>query len=266
MKRHLLGFVVFSALLGGQLGCDDDKPRKRDAAPEEDTGGTGGTPVSTGGTGGGTGGARTGGTGGGGTAGTGGAPLDAGGADARSDGGAIDAALVEAGTAVDLARDLAADAAVDMAVPTPDAAVDTTVVTPDVAHDLAADLAPDLAPDVGPDAMTMAFMALPGCATAGAYTTAANQTPTVNFGGGLGAAYSPRCLKVAKNAQVTFSGTFSNHPLSPTSGMGSPSNPITHTATGSSAPFTFPAAGFFPYHCDFHDVSQDMHGAIWVSD
>jgi plastocyanin len=123
-------------------------------------------------------------------------------------------------------------------------------------------VAPDLAHDVAPDAM--AFVALPGCASAGGYTVTQDLHATVNFGGAVGTSYSPRCLKVVRTAQVTFSGNFSNHPLSPTTGMGSSPNPITHTGSGTSATFTLNAAGFYPYHCDFHDVSDNMHGVIWV--
>ena len=147
----------------------------------------------------------------------------------------------------------------------PDAAPDTA---PDLAHDTAPDLAPDAAPDgthdVAPDAT--AFMALPGCASAGDFTVTQDLHPAVSFGGVLGTAYSPACLKVTRTAQVTFAGSFSNHPLSPTTGMGSSPNPITHTGSGTSAMFTFNAAGFFPYHCDLHDVSDDMHGVIWVAE
>src|SRR6185436_1499093 len=111
----------------------------------------------------------------------------------------------------------------------------------DVAHDVAADMAPDLAPDMAPDLApdAMAFMDLPGCATAGAYTVAANLTPTINFGGSLGENYAPKCLKVAKTAQVPFAGmggdTFGDHPLRPSTVAGaSPNNPITATSSGGS--------------------------------
>jgi plastocyanin len=270
MNRYLLGFVVFSALVALQVGCDDDRPRKRDGGP------------------GGTGGSLTGGTSGGGTGGspgTGGAPMDAALTDARLDGGAADAvpadatvdraadtvvmpdaaadvAIVSADASADVARDVAPDVAADTS---PDVAPDLAPdVAPDLAADVAPDVAPDLSPDVAPDTMTMQFMALPGCSTENGYTTAANLSPTVSFGGGLGNAYSPRCLKVARTAQVTFSGNFGGHPLSPTTGMGSPANPITSTSNGNSATFTFNASGFFPYHCDFHDQSSGMHGVIWV--
>jgi len=45
--------------------------------------------------------------------------------------------------------------------------------------------------------------------------TAAGAARTINFGGGLGNAYSPQCLAIAAGQQVTFIGTFSAHPLCP---------------------------------------------------
>ena len=278
MKRHLLGLVVFSALLGGQAGCDDDKPRTRDAAPGgEDTGGTGGSPFGTGGTGGstgGTGGTRTGGTGGGGTGGMGGAPLDASSPDARTDGGALDTASVDLGTAGDLARDLAADAAVDVAVPTPDAAVDTAVLTPDVAPDLARDVAPDLAPDLAPDTSpdvapdAMAFMSFSPCTQMSSYLASTTPPRTVTFN--INDGYDPPCLKINRNEQVTFTGTsgatFAAHPLvarDPAVGtMPSPFPAFTSgSQSGTTKQFAFPNSGFFPYVCHTHSF---MTGVIWV--
>jgi len=277
MNRHLAGFIVLSALTA--LACaEEPSRRRRDAAlsATDETGGMGG------GVTGGTGGIGSAGTGGS-VSGTGGARTDAA-SDARPEAGAPDALPADTVALADLARDMAAvpidvapdvvlhvdvavDAAVDMAPPTPDLAPDVTPdMAPDLAHDVAPDLAPDVAPDlahdVAPDAM--AFVALPGCASAGGYTVTQDLHATVNFGGAVGTSYSPRCLKVVRTAQVTFSGNFSNHPLSPTTGMGSSPNPITHTGSGTSATFTLNAAGFYPYHCDFHDVSDNMHGVIWV--
>jgi plastocyanin len=279
MNRHLAGFVALSALTA--FGCADNPPRRRDASTSttDETGGTGG------GVTGGAGGIGSGGADGSISGGAGGARTDAA-PDVRPEAGMPDAPPADVVALADLAHDMPAvpidaapdvvvhvdaaiDAAVDMAPPSHDVAPDLSPDTaPDLAHDVAPDLSPDVAPDlahdVAPDAM--AFMALPGCASAGGYTVTQDLHATVNFGGAVGTSYSPRCLRLARTAQVTFSGSFSNHPLSPTTGMGSAPNPITHTGSGTSATFTFNAAGFYPYHCDFHDVSDNMHGVIWVAE
>ena len=56
---------------------------------------------------------------------------------------------------------------------------------------------------------------------------------TVAFGGAQGLAYSPKCLKIAAGASVTFNGDFSTHPLlKGTPGnqtAGSAGNPIVAT-------------------------------------
>ena len=50
------------------------------------------------------------------------------------------------------------------------------------------------------------------------------------------------------------------HPRSATEGAG---NPITHTASGTSATFTFDTAGAFGYQCDVHHASGRC-GAVYV--
>src|SRR5262245_66645423 len=74
---------------------------------------------------------------------------------------------------------------------------------------------------------------------------------TVRFGGALGFAYQPDCLRVSPGTQVTFSGEFDEHPLvggtvsagakmpDPTSPFGGPAN------TGSSKTFALSVAGTF---------------------
>ncbi len=77
--------------------------------------------------------------------------------------------------------------------------------------------------------------------------------------------YTPKCLKIAKSSAVTWSGTFSGHPLAPST-RGTSGNPITSTNSGTTKMFTFPNAGFFPYYCTFHgtDAGANMAGVIWV--
>lgn len=102
---------------------------------------------------------------------------------------------------------------------------------------------------------------------------------TIGFGGGRGSgpfAYFPRCAVIAPGQQVVFdgesSGTFNVHPLAAgaisDSGAsldaGTSPNPIPRLGdgAGSRATVTFPAAGDYPYHCEYHRPS--MAGVIVV--
>jgi plastocyanin len=90
--------------------------------------------------------------------------------------------------------------------------------------------------------------------------TASTANRTITFGGNLGDVFSPQCLKIAAGQTVTFSGSFSFHPLQETCG---PASTISTTSTGSSAMFTFSTAGDYGYECQNH-VSLGMVGAIRV--
>ena len=105
------------------------------------------------------------------------------------------------------------------------------------------------------------FMVLAPCGAAADYTTGS----TVRFGGSAGNTYSPRCLTVRVGDTVTWEGTFSAHPLVPST-RGSASNPIARVATGTSAPVRFTRAGFYPFFCDFHgtDTGGGMAGVVRV--
>jgi plastocyanin len=114
-----------------------------------------------------------------------------------------------------------------------------------------------------------AFMAVAPCNAASDYVT----SPTTIDFGLLGSAfsYAPKCLKVPTGTQVTFTSTtsdFAVHPLDPSGNRGTrPGNPITPTATGTTASFTFPAKGFWAYYCTVHGSSDDgsfMAGVIWA--
>jgi plastocyanin len=78
-------------------------------------------------------------------------------------------------------------------------------------------------------------------------------------------AYAPKCLKVTAGTSVTFSGSFTSHPLAKSS-EGDANNPITDQSSGSSASVTFSTRGFYPYHCAFHgaDGGIGMAGVVWV--
>ena len=99
--------------------------------------------------------------------------------------------------------------------------------------------------------------------------TAPSASRVINFGGS-GNVYDPKCLAIATNQQVTFSGSFTIHPLRPglapsQSGgtPGSSNNPIQSISSGSSAQVVFGTAGTYPYYCSAHE-SQGMFGAIQV--
>jgi len=108
------------------------------------------------------------------------------------------------------------------------------------------------------------FQALEPCGSEGDYTSSGT---TVNFPSG-GLNYAPKCLKVAKGATVTFTGTFSSHPLAKSTRGNAADNPIPDmTNTGTSLPVTFPKSGFYPYFCMFHgtDAGDYMAGVVWVN-
>lgn len=121
----------------------------------------------------------------------------------------------------------------------------------------------------GSGGATGAFTSVPGCTAATDYTT----TGTTIMFGGSSAMYTPKCLKVAVGASVTFMGagsqTFADHPLNPSSTRTpAAGNPITTTMTSDpSKSFTFPKAGFYGYYCGYHDPGDTgnyMSGVIWV--
>lgn len=82
-------------------------------------------------------------------------------------------------------------------------------------------------------------------------------------------AYSPRCLQVSPGTTATFSGIFSEHPLTPgvapnASGTGSAGSPLMQMTSGTSMPFTFNTVGDYPYYCGFHYQTNNMMGAVRV--
>lgn len=98
--------------------------------------------------------------------------------------------------------------------------------------------------------------------------TAASDPRSVTFGVD-GLVYSPKCMEIAAGQTVTFNGDFAAHPLAPGTSpsaqtAGSANNPIvTPDFTSTSAPFTFPTAGSYPYYCKNH-FGAGMNGVIKV--
>ena len=253
----LVGWGCGGSSSGGADGGVDGKSDATDSGGADRVIGTGGSA-------GGTGGAGPGGSGTGGKADASmdtpadQSPADAdAGADAKPDAPAdvrADAPADLADAPLDVPADAVSDAASEaMPEAAPDAEPETAPAPPDAAM--------EAAPEAGTDAAA-SFVSIDPCVAAGNYVT----TPTtIAFRTGPNG-YEPACLKVTKGATVTWTGDFDaavGHPLEPRAG-GTSDNPITLTDTdvGSKA-FTFPKAGFFPYHCRRH---ADMIGVIWVSD
>jgi plastocyanin len=72
------------------------------------------------------------------------------------------------------------------------------------------------------------------------------------------------CLRISVGTTVTWTGTFSFHPLTGGVTPGTdPNSPITGVdQSGGSASVTFDTAGEFPYHCTAHGGS--MEGVLYV--
>jgi len=120
--------------------------------------------------------------------------------------------------------------------------------------------------DAAPEAP--AFLAVRPCPDEASYAT---DTGVVTFGflgTPPGFSYDPRCLAIDAGQAVTFSGSFSAHPLYPSAKRGTlDGNPIGGTSSGDRKDIRFPSPGFFAYYCGVHGGSDDgstMAGVIWV--
>jgi len=121
--------------------------------------------------------------------------------------------------------------------------------------------------DAAPEAVP-SFLAVAPCPDEAAYTTG---TTTVAFGFlGMppGFVYEPKCLAIEAGDTVTFSGSFSAHPLYPSAKRGTlEGNPIGGTSSGDRKQVQFGNPGFFAYYCGVHGGSDDgstMAGVIWA--
>ncbi len=108
-----------------------------------------------------------------------------------------------------------------------------------------------------------------GCTLATAEDHTKDAAPVViNFGGAIGVKYAPACIVIGKGQSVTFTGSFSAHPLQAGTvddGGAHPAtgSPIQATSTGATATFAIPSAGTFPYYCTIH-ANAGMKGAIYA--
>ena len=90
--------------------------------------------------------------------------------------------------------------------------------------------------------------------------TAAGASRTINFSG---TSYSPKCLRIKSGQSVTFSGSFSSHPLE---GQCGASDVIGAVSSGTGQSYTLDAVGLYGYYCTFHGSpdGSGMAGAIEV--
>jgi plastocyanin len=99
--------------------------------------------------------------------------------------------------------------------------------------------------------------------------TASQTAPiTIDFGGALGSAYSPRCVKVTMGTKIRFVGAFASHPLRGglADGTEQPASTgpfTTATNSGTSHDFVMDDCAAYPYFCDNHGLSG-MTGAVIV--
>lgn len=93
--------------------------------------------------------------------------------------------------------------------------------------------------------------------------TGASATREIKFGGSVGFAYSPKCIKIKKGQSIKFVGSFTAHPLKASCEEAAT---IPATTSGSSKTVTFNTPGYYNYYCTAHDSGNGsgMAGNIWV--
>ncbi len=135
--------------------------------------------------------------------------------------------------------------------------VDSAVVTVDANSDIQIDATP-----VTPDAMVAANTCKTDFAGCTAFTdlTADSAERKVTF---TNFAFTAKCIRIKAGQSVTFSGSFSSHPLNQACG---PVDDVLASKTGSESMFTFSQTGTYGYYCGNHGAEDgsDMSGAIEV--
>ena len=102
-------------------------------------------------------------------------------------------------------------------------------------------------------------MAFAPCSTESGYVSGT----TIAFGGTVGFAYSPKCLKVLAGSDRDLRGRLrcrTRWPRRRMRGVPAIDNPIVNMSDGTTASFTFPTPGFYAYLCNFHG-SRRRHRA-----
>ena len=91
--------------------------------------------------------------------------------------------------------------------------------------------------------------------------SAQSKTRQITFPtGATPAQYQPACITIAVGQSVTFTGSFTNHPL--VQAGGDPSVFIQSTSSGTTATFGFPVGGTYGFQCSNHP--SVMKGAVFV--
>lgn len=98
------------------------------------------------------------------------------------------------------------------------------------------------------------FRSLVGCAETDIVDLSADSADrTVRFGGDVGSAYSPQCLRIAPGQSVSFVGDFAQYVLAPgtleSATAGTQPNPVVFRPVGTAGSFVFPEPGDFVFHC-----------------
>ena len=107
-----------------------------------------------------------------------------------------------------------------------------------------------------------------GCSRATANDLTGQSQVAIEFGI-TGLRYTPPCIRVDVGTQVTFTGSFLQHPLlggsvlagTPVADIAGPFVPVTNS--GNSRTFGMATAGDFPYYCVAHGFGG-MAGAVYV--
>jgi plastocyanin len=110
---------------------------------------------------------------------------------------------------------------------------------------------------------------LNGCTPASSMSRTGMAAVTIQFGGGLGSVYSPRCIVVDAGTDITFDGTFSGHPLAGGIVTGGAKDPqgsgpfFPTTSSGTTKLVADLALGSYPFYCDVHGPGG-MTGVVFV--
>ncbi len=110
-----------------------------------------------------------------------------------------------------------------------------------------------------------AAVTLCSCTETAAKDLTAQSAVTITFSC---CSYDQPCIKVKAGTKVTWSGSFSSHPLAPFASLGTLPNPTPATTSGGSVEATFSTPGAYGYFCTSHGseaaTGGGMCGGIFV--
>jgi plastocyanin len=107
-----------------------------------------------------------------------------------------------------------------------------------------------------------------GCNRAETPLTSDREVVDIHFGGLIGFAYEPACLRIRAGTRVRFVGPFATHPLAAgrvfeEEVVVDPESPFKSTWEGETAAFMMLKTGDVAYYCDEH-AFEGMFGAVFV--